>query len=104
VLESVASRDKRHGHGVIIIEFQSKNLNDEECYVLAAGSSGSAHSFGFAIYSAASGRYQDSRPARRAPSRHPREALDTTCTMHLTDPVTSQAHSRCACRESRPQL
>ena len=32
---------------------------------------GSAHSFGFAIYSAAHDRYEERRPAHRAPRRHP---------------------------------
>jgi hypothetical protein len=40
---------------------------------------GSAHSFGFAIYSAAKGGYQDAvlahRPARRHPPRSPRHRL-----------------------------
>ena len=32
---------------------------------------GSAHSFGFAIYSAASDRYEERRPAHRTPDRDP---------------------------------
>ena len=36
---------------------------------------GSAHSFGFAIYSAAEQPLPGRRPAHRAPGRHPQEAL-----------------------------
>ena len=42
---------------------------------------GSAHSFGFAIYSA--GRYQDTVLLTGSPTGTPQEALDTACTVHL---------------------
>jgi hypothetical protein len=45
---------------------------------------GSAHSFGFAIYSAASNRYQDAVLRTGLPTGTPQEALDTACTVHLT--------------------
>ena len=45
---------------------------------------GSAHSFGFAIYSAATGRYQDAVLRTGLPAGTPQEALDTACTIHLT--------------------
>jgi hypothetical protein len=45
---------------------------------------GSAHSFGFAIYSAATNRYQDAVLRTGLPARTPQEALDTACTVHLT--------------------
>jgi hypothetical protein len=45
---------------------------------------GSAHSFGFAIYSAAHDRYQDAVPRTGLPVGTPQEALDTACTIHLT--------------------
>ena len=45
---------------------------------------GSAHSFGFAIYSAATGRYQDTVLRTGLPAGTPQEALDTACTVHLT--------------------
>ena len=45
---------------------------------------GSAHSFGFAIYSAASDRYQDAVLLTGLPTGSPQEALDTACTVHLT--------------------
>src|SRR5712671_3332432 len=45
---------------------------------------GSAHSFGFAIYSAASDRYQDAVLLTGLPIGSPQEALDTACTVHLT--------------------
>src|SRR2546421_7236884 len=44
---------------------------------------GSAHSFGFAIYSAASDRYQDAVLLTGSPVGTPQEALDTACTVHL---------------------
>ncbi len=45
---------------------------------------GSAHSFGFAIYSAARGRYEDAVLRTGLPAGTPQEALDTACTVHLT--------------------
>ena len=45
---------------------------------------GSAHSFGFAIYSAAHDRYQDAVLLTGLPTGTPQEALDTACTIHLT--------------------
>ena len=47
---------------------------------------GSAHSFGFAIYSAAQDRYQDAVLRTGLPTGTPQEALDTACTVHLTEP------------------
>src|SRR5271154_2559991 len=44
---------------------------------------GSAHSFGFAIYSAAHDRYQDAVLRTGLPVGTPQEALDTACTIHL---------------------
>jgi hypothetical protein len=44
---------------------------------------GSAHSFGFAIYSAAHDRYQDAVLVTGLPIGTPQEALDTACTVHL---------------------
>ena len=44
---------------------------------------GSAHSFGFAIYSAASDRYEDAVLRTGLPTGTPQEALDTACTVHL---------------------
>ena len=45
---------------------------------------GSAHSFGFAIYSAARDRYEDAVLRTGLPAGTPQEALDTACTIHLT--------------------
>ena len=45
---------------------------------------GSAHSFGFAIYSAAHDHYQDAILITGLPTGTPQEALDTACTIHLT--------------------
>jgi hypothetical protein len=44
---------------------------------------GSAHSFGFAIYSAARERYEDAVLLTGSPVGTPQEALDTACTVHL---------------------
>ena len=44
---------------------------------------GSAHSFGFAIYSAARDRYEDAVLRTGLPAGTPQEALDTACTVHL---------------------
>ena len=44
---------------------------------------GSAHSFGFAIYSAASDRYEDAVLLTGLPTGTPQDALDTACTVHL---------------------
>src|SRR5215831_2959037 len=44
---------------------------------------GSAHSFGFAIYSAARDRYEDALLRTGLPTGTPQEALDTACTVHL---------------------
>ena len=44
---------------------------------------GSAHSFGFAIYSAARERYEDALLLTGHPTGTPQEALDTACTVHL---------------------
>ncbi len=44
---------------------------------------GSAHSFGFAIYSPARDRYEDSVLRTGFPTGTPQEALDTACTIHL---------------------
>jgi hypothetical protein len=44
---------------------------------------GSAHSFGFAIYSPARERYEDAVLLTGLPIGSPQEALDTACTIHL---------------------
>ena len=44
---------------------------------------GSAHSFGFAIYSAARNRYEDAVLLTGFPTGTPQEALDAACTVHL---------------------
>ena len=44
---------------------------------------GSAHSFGFAIYSPARDHYQDAFLLTGLPVGSPQEALDTACTVHL---------------------
>jgi hypothetical protein len=47
---------------------------------------GSAHSFGFAIYSPARDRYEDAVLLTGRPVGSPQEALDTACTVHLAEP------------------
>src|ERR1039458_3378504 len=44
---------------------------------------GSAHSFGFAIYTAVRERYEDALLLTGYPTGTPQEALDTACTVHL---------------------
>ncbi len=46
---------------------------------------GSAHSFGFAIYSAAHDRYQEATLLTGLGAGTPQDALDTACTVHLAD-------------------
>ncbi|WP_239395580.1 hypothetical protein [Frankia sp. CiP3] len=48
---------------------------------------GSAHSFGFAIYSAAHDRYEEAALLTGYLAGSPQDALDTACTVHLpTEP------------------
>jgi hypothetical protein len=47
---------------------------------------GSAHSFGFAIYSASHDRYQDAVLRTGLHAGTPQEALDTACMIHLAAP------------------
>src|ERR1700738_3361357 len=47
---------------------------------------GSAHSFGFAIYSPPRAHSQDALLLTGLPIGSPQEALDTACTLHLTAP------------------
>jgi hypothetical protein len=44
---------------------------------------GSAHSFGFAVHSAATGRYEDTALLTGSPVGTPQQALDTACTFYL---------------------
>jgi hypothetical protein len=57
--------------------------NGEQIPLFRLRYGGSAHSFGFAIYSAASDRYQDALLRTGLPTGTPQEALDTACTVHL---------------------
>jgi hypothetical protein len=59
-------------------------LRDGQRLLLCRLRCGSAHSFGFAIYSAASNRYQDAVLRTGLPAGIPQEALDTACTVHFT--------------------
>jgi len=45
---------------------------------------GSAHSLGFALYSHATGRYEDSLLVTGSPVGTPQEALDTACILYYT--------------------
>jgi hypothetical protein len=56
-----------------------------EAMVLWPMTGGSAHSFGFAIYSPARDRYEDTVLLTGLPIGSPQEALDTACTVHLAD-------------------
>lgn len=62
------------------------------CGVLASGEQirlcrlrygGSAHSFGFAIYSATRDNYEQAILRTGLPTGTPQQALDTACTVHL---------------------
>ena len=57
--------------------------NGEQLPLFRLRYGGSAHSFGFAIYSAASDRYEDAVLLTGSPVGTPQEALDTACTVHL---------------------
>ena len=57
--------------------------NGEQIPLFRLRYGGSAHSFGFAIYSAASNRYEDAVLLTGSPVGTPQEALDTACTIHL---------------------
>jgi hypothetical protein len=50
---------------------------------------GSAHSFGFALYSHATGRYEDALLLTGSPAGTPQEALDTACTLYLAGTSTN---------------
>ena len=65
--------------------------NGEQIPLFRLRYGGSAHSFGFAIYSAASDRYQDALLRTGLPIGTPQEALDTACTVHLAglEPLTT---------------
>jgi hypothetical protein len=59
--------------------------NGEQIPLFRLRYGGSASSFGFAIYSAASDRYTDALLRTGLPTGTPQEALDTACTVHLAD-------------------
>jgi hypothetical protein len=59
--------------------------NGEQIPLFRLRYGGSAHSFGFAIYSAVHGRYEDAVLRTGLPIGSPQEALDTACTVHLTE-------------------
>jgi hypothetical protein len=59
-------------------------LRDGEIPLFRLRYGGSAHSFGFAIYSPARDRYEDAVLLTGLPIGSPQEALDTACTVHLT--------------------
>ena len=57
--------------------------NGEQIPLFRLRYGGSAHSFGFAIYSPARDRYEDALLLTGLPIGSPQEALDTACTVHL---------------------
>jgi len=57
--------------------------NGEQIPLFRLRYGGSAHSFGFAIYSAARARYEDAVLLTGSPVGTPQQALDTACTVHL---------------------
>ena len=62
--------------------------NGEQIALFRLRYGGSAHSFGFAIYSAARDRYEDAVLLTGSPVGTPQQALDTACTVHLAAPGT----------------
>ena len=58
--------------------------NGEQIPLFRLRYGGSAHSFGFAIYSPARDRYEDAVLLTGRPIGSPQEALDTTCIVHPT--------------------
>src|SRR6185312_11461645 len=60
--------------------------NGEQIPLFRLRYGGSAHSFGFAIYSAARDRYEDAVLLTGSTAGTPQEALDTPCTGHLAAP------------------
>ncbi len=62
--------------------------NGEQIPLFRLRYGGSAHSFGFAIYSAARARYEDAVMLTGSPVGTPQQALDTACTVHLCRPRT----------------
>lgn len=56
---------------------------DEQIPLCRLRYGGSAHSFGFAIYSAAQDRYQEAALLTGLGAGSPQDALDTACTIHL---------------------
>src|SRR5260370_5779083 len=60
--------------------------NGEQIPLFRLRYGGSAHSFGFAIYSAARDRYEDAVLLTGSPAGTPQQALDTACTVHLAAP------------------
>ena len=80
--------------------------NGEQIPLFRLRYGGSAHSFGFAIYSAASNRYEDAVLLTGSPAGTPQEALDTACTVHLAGlghepPTNLRGHPL---KPSTPQL
>lgn len=49
---------------------------------------GVLHTWGFALYLASSGRYEDNILPSGLPSGSPEEALDCACTLYLGEPLT----------------
>jgi hypothetical protein len=69
--------------------------NGEQIPLFRLRYGGSAHSSGFAIYPAASDRYQQTLPRTGPPAGTPQQALDTACTIHLAGlkPLTTPDES-----------
>ena len=56
--------------------------NGEQIPLFRLRYGGSAHSFGFAVYSSATGRYEDAVLLTGSPVGTPQEALDTAATLY----------------------
>lgn len=76
----------RHRGGFAYISAQLPD-DDERMPLCRLRYTGSASTWGFAIYQASSDRYEDSYLPTGAPAGTPEQALDTACGLYLADPT-----------------
>jgi hypothetical protein len=76
----------RHRSGFAYITAQLPD-EDEPMPLCRLRYTGSASSWGFAIYQASNDRYQDSYLPTGAPVGTPEQALNTACGLYLSDPT-----------------
>jgi hypothetical protein len=76
----------RHRAGFAYISAQLPD-EDEPLPLCRLRYTGSASTWGFAIYQASSDRYEDSYLPSGLPAGTPEQALDTACGLYLADPT-----------------